>query len=185
MTLSETLPKRLIRYRRRGLPKRLMRIRGGVPGLVAACNVEFAEGYPAAKVAFFKNRKAMRSFYRNILPKYRGMDGIKSDPLGTRCAGCVNKLAVIWEKTWPDESSSESVEIDARYFCIVLLVEGDLTAEIIAHEAVHVGFAWNWRTRGESPLADADNAEENVCYPAGIFVDQVLSFIKREGLREV
>jgi len=50
---------------------------------------------------------------------------------------------------------------------------------------VHVGFAWNWRTRGESPLSDPCNAEENVCYPAGIFVDQVLSFIKSEGLREV
>jgi len=78
-----------------------------------------------------------------------------------------------------------SVSVDRRYFCLVLLCEGDMTAEILAHEAVHVGFAWDRRTSGASRFTDKGNFEENICYPAGIFVDQVLSFIKEEKLREV
>jgi hypothetical protein len=74
---------------------------------------------------------------------------------------------------------------DRRYFCLVLLCEGDLTAEILSHEAVHVGFAWNHRANGMSCFTDKHNFEENICYPAGIFVDQVLSFINGEKLREV
>ncbi|MCW1885521.1 hypothetical protein OKA04_12345 [Luteolibacter flavescens] len=77
------------------------------------------------------------------------------------------------------------IEVDRRYFCIVCLVEGNLTAEILSHEAMHVGFAFDYRTRGKGPYADPHNAEENVCYPAGIFLDQVLTFIKAEGLREI
>lgn len=172
------------RFRKKGLPKRLKRILGGVPGLVAACNVHVGgDEWPAAKVVVFKDRKSMRNFHRHILPRYSGAEEIgPPKSLGTRCAGFVHKLLV----GCYDEKAKRFVHdvADRRYFCVVGLVEGDLTAEIIAHEAVHVGFAWDYRTQGKSHLADPRNDEENVCYAAGIFLDQCLSFIKREGLRE-
>lgn len=171
-------------FRRKGLPKRLKRIPGGVPGLVAACNVHVAdESFPAAKVGVFKDRKSMRHFYQKILPHYRGTAFYRNADLGPKCAGFVNKLAI--EDMDLDTLKPKAIEVDRRYFCFVGLVEGNLTAEILAHEAVHVGFAWDYRTQGKGPYEDRDNEEENVCYPAGIFLDQVLTFIKAEGLREI
>jgi len=173
-----------ITYRKKGLPKRLMRIPGGVPGLAAACNihVDGRDEYPAAKVAIFRSRAAMRHFNWHILPRYRNWENRRNLGLGKRCAGFVNKLGI---QHYNDAGELVSIEVDRNYFCIVCLVEGNLTAEILSHEAVHVGFAWDYRMRGKGPFEDAHSAEENVCYPAGIFLNQVLSFIKREGLREV
>jgi hypothetical protein len=171
-------------FRRKGLPKRMMRLPGGVPGMVSACNIHVAdESYPAAKVVFFKDRVSMRRFNETQLPRYRGTEGMFLPKLGRKCAGFVNKLAV--EQIDLDTCEKGVAEVDRRYFCIVCLVEGDLTAEILGHEANHVGFAWDYRTRGKGPFADVHNPEENVCYPAGIFLDQVLTHIKREGLREI
>lgn len=169
-------------FRRKGLPKRMKRLPGGVPGMRAACSINFGDG-PAAKVVFFKDRRSMSDFYRTILPRYRGAEGLKIKPLGRRCMGFVNDLCVGY--TDNDTGKLAAIETDRRYFCIVCLVEGDLTAEVLAHEAVHVGFAWDRRTKGISAFTDRHNPEENVCYPSGIFLDQVLTFIKREGLREV
>lgn len=170
-------------FRKKGLPKRLMRIPGGVPGLVAACNIHVGgPDDPAAKVAVFRNREAMRSFNWNILPRYRNAGNRRNFGLSKRCAGFVNKLGIQHYNT---AGELDSIEVDRNYFCIVCLVEGNLTAEILSHEAVHVGFAWDYRTRGKGPFEDPHGPEENVCYPAGIFVDQVLAFIKAEGLREV
>lgn len=171
-----------VRYRKRGLPKRLKSI-PGVRGLRAACEVHFQEGKPAAKVAVFKDRAAMRHFYHKILPQYD--EGGAGDRLCKRCAGVVCGLFTDIETQGKDGLWIPSVSVDRRYFCLVLLCEGDMTAEILSHEAVHVGFAWDRRTSGTSQYTDKDNHEENICYPAGIFVDQVLSFIKSENLREV
>jgi len=173
-----------ITFRKKGLPKRLKRIPGGVPGLVAACNVHVAgPEWPCAKVAVFRACKDMRRFYNHILPAYRGVPDVRLDSLGRRCLGFVNKLAI--ERCDLDTGKVSHIEFDRRFFCFVGLVEGHLTAEILAHEGVHVGFAWDYRTRGKGPFNDSHNEEENVCYPAGIFVDQVFTFIKREKLREV
>ena len=172
-----------IRYRKRGLPKRLKSI-PGIKGLRAACEIHLEEGKPAAKVAVFKDRSSMRHFYHKILPHYD--EGGAGDRLCKETAGVVCGLFTNVE-TFNKKSRQwiPSVRVDRRYFCLVLLCEGDMTAEILSHEAVHVGFAWDRRTCGQSRFTDSDNHEENICYPAGIFVDQVLSFIKGEKLREV
>ena len=172
-----------VRYRKRGLPKRLKSI-PGIRGLRAACEIHFEEGQPVAKVAVFKDRASMRHFYHKILPQYD--DGGAGDRLCKRCAAVVCGLFTDVETF--DKKTGQwipSVNVDRRYFCLVLLCEGDLTAEILSHEAVHVVFAWDRRTNGVSCFTDKHNHEENLCYPAGIFVDQVLSFIKSENLREV
>lgn len=158
------------------------RIPGGVPGLVSACDIAFENGKPAAKVVFFESRKALRVFYNTILPAYRGCEQITISPLHRRCAGFVHRLSV----TWTHHDGSDPVEeVDRRYFCIVGLICGKLTAEILSHEAMHVGFSWDFRTRGQSQFTDPHNFEENCCYVAGKFVDRVITFIKAEGLREI
>ena len=166
-----------MRFRKKGLPKRLRRIPGGVPGLVSACNVHVHGETPAAKVAVFKNRKSMRHFYAKILPRYMSDAGMSPKTLERNASGGVCKL-------WTKDKRGRDF-FDRNHFCIVLLVEGFLTAEILCHEAVHVGFAWEAWTQGKSPFPNPENREENVCYPAGIFLDQVLTFIKAEKLREV
>lgn len=167
-------------YRRRGLPKRLRRI--GVEGLVSACDIHIIDGHPAAKVAVFRNRTALRRFYRDVLPRYRGAESLFVDSLGRQCLGVVNKLSV---EILSMDSDEYRAEVDRRYFCFVGLVEGFLSAEVLSHEAVHVGFAWDYRFQGKGVFQDPHNPEENVCYPAGRWLDSVLSFIKDEGLREV
>lgn len=146
--------------------------------------VYFDENQPAAKVIVFKDRASMRHFYHKILPEFD--EGGAGDKLCKRVAGVVCGLFTeVQTYRKQDDTWSLSVNVDKRYFCLVLLCEGDLTAEILAHEACHVGFAWNRRTAGKSCYTDPDNDEENVCYPAGIFLDHVLTVIKEEKLREV
>lgn len=181
--LDEFPPDIKIRYRKRGLPKRLKRI-PGTRGLKVAFEITFDDTPIAAKVAVFKDRASMRHFYHKILPRYD--EGGGGDRLCKRTAGVVCGLFTSIE-TLNTKTGQwvPSISVDRRYFCLVLLCEGDLTAEILAHEACHVGFAWDRRTRGDSAFADRHNFEENVCYPAGIFVNHVLSVIKEENLREV
>lgn len=162
-------------YRKKGLPRRVKRL--VTQGFCFSCDIYVDEpDAPMAKVIVFKNRKSMRHFYANVIPKYRG-----PDPLDVGCQGCVNKLIVA--QVDPHTSEVVSVQVDRRYFCIVLLVEGFLSNEVILHEAVHVGFAWDYRTQGVSRYSVADMSEENVCYPAGLFADALLKIIEEEGLR--
>lgn len=172
-------PERFV-FRKKGLPKRLRRI--GVEGLVGACDIPVLDGHPFAKVAVFRTRTDMRRFYTGVLPRYSGCEDIGKMKLGRRCAGFVDKLSV---RIWNSRTEKTRTEVDKNYFCLVGLVERDLTAEVLSHEAVHVGFAWDWRTGGKGELHDPDNYEENVCYPAGIFLDQVVRYIKEQGFREV
>lgn len=173
-------------YRKKGLPKSLRRIPGGVPGLVSACNIHFGPEWPAAKVAFFENRKSMDHFWRKILPGY--CSGFPGGVRSRSYDGIVSKLQVDtldqehFERSGGELRLKES-EVDRRYFCIVGLIVTKLTPEILAHEAVHVGFAWDYRHQGQGIYADPKNYEENVCYPAGIFFDQVTKFIEAEKLR--
>lgn len=173
-----------VKYRKKGLPKRLKRI-SGIRGLSVAFDLFFDKpDGPLAKVAVFRDRESMRHFYHEILPQYN--DGGAGDKLCRRTAAVVCGLFTDVESF--DKRTEDWVRtryVDKRYFCLVLLCEGDISAEILAHEAVHVGFAWDRRTRGESVFTDKDNYEENICYPAGLFVDHALAAIKELGLREI
>lgn len=175
------------KFRPRGLPKFLSRIKGGIPGYRSGCAIDIIVGHPAAKVMVFKDNKSMRNFHQNILSRYiDGQKIPKAERLNRRTQGCVMKL--LDETITHDEATDtyhHECRCDRNYFCLVMLVEGHLNAEVLCHEACHVGFAWDFRTDGKSKFSKMGNAEENICYPAGIFLDNVLSFIKDEKLREV
>lgn len=162
-------------YRKRGIPKRIKSIVKNV----TAYDLEFVEGEPKAKVVIFKNRRDMHRFYNVILPEYRNAVEFKCNKLDKRALGCVNSLVIHYTK-----GSLIKHEVDKRYFCIVLLIEGYLTAEVLVHEGVHVGFAWDWRMKGDGPYSDPNNDEENTCYITGIFVDKLITCIKQDALKE-
>ena len=170
-------------YNKSRIPKRIK-----AEGVVAQKDLTIgAEGDPKAKLLVFKNRTLMRKFYKSVLPALRGGgEEYQNAGLGARCLGFVNQMRVDCYRV-PEEGDLEWTrsEVDRRYFCLVGLVEGHLTAEVITHEAVHVGFAWDIRTRGSGPFEDPHNPEENVCYLAGRFVNEVLTVIKEHKLREV
>jgi hypothetical protein len=169
------------RIRRKGLPKRFSRIAGGIDGLSAEWDIKIGPDAPAAKVLVFRTRTHMRKFYRDVLPAYSGKADNPEVALGKRTLGCVCTLVVTHMR--PDDPEDVFTdEIDQNYFCLVLLAEGFLTPEVLCHEAVHVGFAWDRRTRGESFLSDPHDGEENVCYPAGRFYAAVREQIAQEGL---
>lgn len=176
-----THEKAKIIFRKKGLPKKFK----GVDGLSAQGDIEILEGHPKAKTLIFKNKTAMRRFYDKVLPEYRGVQGFQTDKLGPSCLGFVNKITLIRVKIRPDGNDLVRHEVDRKYFCIICLVEGHLTAEILCHEAVHVGFAWDFRTQGGGVFANPGMDEENVCHPAGRFLEQVIHFIKNEGLKEI
>lgn len=167
-------------FRRKGLPLRLGRI--GAEGLVCSMDISLIPGMPMAKVAIFRNTLAMRRFYNKVLPEYRGGTQATSDRMPVRAAAFVSKLAV--DHVCNHTGTAFRTEVDRRYFCLAGFCEGKLTAEWLVHEAVHVGFAWDMRTKGAGSFEDRHQPEENVCYPAGIFVEEVLKVIKSEGLRE-
>lgn len=155
-----------LHYRPKGLPRRVV-----AEGIVAQTDITIHEGYPQAKVLVFENRKAMRTFYRKDFRQFLNVEKTRPARLCTRAAAAVSKL-------WTGNDKKELV--DRRYFCLVLLVQGDLGIEVLTHEAVHVGFAWDFRTDGEGPLAEQNMREENVCYPAGIFARKLVVWLREK-----
>lgn len=81
------------------------------------------------------------------------------------------------------EEERHRMEVDPRYFAVMALINGYLTAEHITHESVHAGIAYNLRTRGvfDWPGAE-DMEEENVAYPIGRIARYVADACRRAGL---
>ena len=148
-----------IRKRKGGLPKRLK----WVDGLLKEYDVTILEGHPKAKVLVFRSRQSMRTFYKKILPELMGHDG-ELDSLGYDCEACVSKMELYHERY---------TSVDKNYFCIALFCASALGLEVVAHEAGHVGFAWDFRTHGVSQFSDPDNSEENICYVIGRFTHRL------------
>lgn len=66
-----------------------------------------------------------------------------------------------------DSEGRGAVYVDPRYFCVIGLVRGHLSMEIISHEAVHAGCAYAKRG-ARAPWHDALGFdEEHIAYPAG------------------
>lgn len=160
----------MIRFRKQGLFRRIRRY-PFAKGIIGAWDIS-VDGGPAAKTIIFESRVAMRRFYDNLRPL--GIGICPRTGLGRRCCGFVNAM----RSTGPDE-----VVVDRRYFCVVGLVQGLLTQEYLTHEACHVGFAHALRHGEVSAFHDPRNTEENVCYPAGRWAEQVMIVIENEGIR--
>jgi hypothetical protein len=119
------------------------------------------------KLLVFRSRMAMRKFSKGALEW----------EVGSAAFGFVNDLG------WSVESASGATYrgVDPRYVCIVGLVHGHLSMEIVTHESVHAGFFWSRRSSTRWPYENV-NGDEAVCYPAGRIARAINAFLYDEGL---
>ena len=129
-----------------------------------------------AKVLVFDHTKNLRHFWNECLGR---------GDLGKTCRGAVNSL-IHEVQFFPGKGEKPRppvLEADPNYFCVMGLVRGYLTTEIIAHESVHAGFAYAKRIkRTPWDQESKDMCEESVCYPAGRIAGAITSLLKKKGL---
>lgn len=111
-----------------------------------------------AKLAVFDSNKNLRKFWSKVL---------YTTDLGDKTMGAVNALDRTCIRFLKDGSEESHVERDPVYFCLIGLIKGHLSMEIICHESVHAGFALMRRKTGVLWAGQEDMPEESVCYPAG------------------
>lgn len=125
------------------------------------------------KALMFKSVTGMREFWRKAL---------QNGELGRYCRGVVNGLAVEHVRFHKGGGETRTMEVDPRYFCIMGLIAGHTTMEIVCHEAVHAAFNYAKRVNKRDLWHGAkDLDEENVCYPAGRIAATLGEWIRRRG----
>lgn len=125
-----------------------------------------------AKLLVFDTNKNLRKFWKTIT---------HSKDLGKHTRGAVNGL---WSDCtdFKDNKEVRTLECDPRYFCLIGLLKGSLSMEIICHEAVHAGFAFHIR-RSRIPWPGVEDLpEEAICYPAGRIASAINRAIDKAGL---
>jgi hypothetical protein len=144
-------------------------------GLLLDTDIGVGHGRLKAKLLVFRNQTSLHHFWRH---------GLRKSNLGRFCLGAVNALAVevlcVERKGAPEK---RWIEADPRYFCVIGLVQGFLSMEIICHEAIHAGFAFakrKARSPWEAQALQFD--EEAVCYPAGAIAAAINRALDKAGL---
>lgn len=127
-----------------------------------------------AKLLVFKSPRAMRAFSRKAL-------GIDND----EAVGFVSDLSreVITIGNIHRPGREHILYVDPRYFCLICLVRGHLTMDIITHEACHAGIFFSQRSRMRWPNQDGA-ASEAICYPTGRIAAAINRFLHDSGLYE-
>lgn len=126
------------------------------------------------KLLVFKTKRDMRRFWRKSL-------GRKDLSSGT--SGCVSPLAHERIYTSGPLKGQKFMMVDPRYFCVMGLVMGYLTVEIISHESGHAAFAYSKRVHCRDMWVGLrDHEEERVCYPLGVISQRVADALKDNGL---
>lgn len=125
------------------------------------------------KLMVFSSRRDLRKFWAAITPF----------KLGRQCMGVVNQLSCHVLTYDRKGNERQHIEADPRYFCVIGLVKGFLSMEIISHESVHAGFAYAKRIKKTPWDQDALGFdEETVCYPAGAIAAAINRAIDKAGL---
>lgn len=130
-----------------------------------------AIGRLRAKLLVFKTRRDMYGFIKQAL----GSNGLGA-------LGFVSQL-VEERLTFKGGRASTTLMIDPRYFCVICLVQGYLTMEIITHEACHAGIYFSQRSRHQWPN-QKDAPSEAICYPTGRIASAINRFLHDRGLYE-
>jgi hypothetical protein len=142
-------------------------------GLLAEADIyPHPRGRLAAKLLVFDKPTNLRRFWRKVV----GSD------VGRECRGCVNALAQTREAVGVKNPKPPVLVGDPRYFCVIGLVRGWLSMEVISHEAVHAGYCYEKRVRRNLFGAIGDFDEERVAYPAGRIAGAMNEFLARKGL---
>lgn len=135
----------------------------------------------ACKTIIFRTREGMRRFQKKLCNLGIDQGGL----IGKSARGFVCKLLTTVINFHKDGSETTYYEADPRYFALCCLVEGYLDQDIVPHESMHVGFAYDFRKAARNKYFDPeeDISEERVCYPAGVYNRILMRVISREGIR--
>lgn len=130
-----------------------------------------------AKLLVFRHQRFLRRFWKMAL----GHD------LGAGALGAVSSLS--HERNHFRDIAGGQLAIgqvivcDPRYFCLIGLVRGHLTTEVICHESVHAGYAYTKRVE-RTPWDRHAKAfdEEAIAYPAGVIARRIVESLLDAGL---
>lgn len=149
--------------------------------IVGAWDISVHFSNLACKTIIFRTRKGMRRFQKKLCEL--GIDG--GGLIGKSALGFVCKLMTMVVKVNEDGSETTHYEVDPKYFALCCLVEGYLNQDIVPHESMHVGFAYDFRKAARNKYFDPeeDISEERVCYPSGVYNRMLMRVISREGIR--
>lgn len=157
---------------KRGLPHSFT---GGriADGIVAEADIcPHRRGRIAAKLLVFRNRTTLHRFWKRI----------SDTPLGRGCLGAVNALGHTRTKFGKGDAETTTLHGDPRYFCLIGLCLGHLSAEVICHEAVHAGYCYEKRVRRNLWGDVGDFDEERIAYPTGAIAAAIHCFLDKRGL---
>jgi hypothetical protein len=130
-------------------------------GFILEADIGVGHGKLKAKLIVFKNRGCLRAFWRGL---YNNCGG----ELGYRCLGAVSGLYCEVLSFKKGVEQKPYLKVDPRYFCVIGLIIGKLSMEVISHEAVHAAFAYVKRkSRSPWDVHAKRHDEEAVAYPAG------------------
>lgn len=131
------------------------------------------------KLLIFKTPRDMCLFWKRGLGRDLGDSTMK----GYRPLGVVSALAceIRSFKTGTEQVWQEG---DPRYFAVMGLVKGHLNMEIITHESIHAGIAYERRHRKDFWVDIGNLDEENICYPAGRIAAAVNRYLYDNNLYE-
>lgn len=127
------------------------------------------------KAVMFETMRQLCDYhYRHVRMRPHGEDMRRE--VG-KISGFVDALASVAV----DKGGREWAVFDPRYAAWIGLVPSLLTWEVVAHEAVHAGFAYAKRLR-KSPFEESLMLdEEAVAYPAGIIASEIRAWVTRRG----
>lgn len=141
--------------------------------LLAEFDVTPARTRLKAKVLVFKDNKSLRRFWKKCLD---------CDDICRKTCGAVHDLGwqvIQFEKGKPDRHFYET---DSRYFCVIGLLAGHLTMEVLTHECGHAAFALVTRARCKTWARNEELEEEQVCYPLGQIASAINHHLHAKGL---
>ena len=127
-----------------------------------------------AKLLVFDTNRSMGHFYTHALDK--------PGAVCPKTRGICSSLTYELVKFHPDGRETSRLVVDPKYFCLIGLLAGHLTTEIITHESVHAAFAYKARMRGRVWSQEHELEEEEICYPAGVIARLVTQHLKTENL---
>lgn len=157
--------------------RRLPKCWAGLPGargIVFEGDIRIRASRLRAKLLVFDRATSLRAFWKGPMGK---------GELGRGCLGAVNQLRMDVMVFNPGRPERCYIEADARYFCVIGLIQTHLSMEIICHEAIHAGFAYAKRVRRSPWDAQARHFdEEAVCYPAGRIAGAINRALYKAGV---
>jgi hypothetical protein len=162
---------------KRPIPRRWMNNPKAAGVLAEADITPTPRGRLAAKLLVFDTTRSMNRFWKLA---------VSGNSLGRGCHGVVNGLSFVLQprERKRGKTPPSTLCVDPRYFCVIGLCKRHLTMEVIAHESVHAGFAYEKRVKRNvfGPAAEMD--EERIAYPAGAIAGAINRFLHDRKLYE-